>query len=339
MKEKVIVDPHFRRMAETFAPEDRERLDEMADVVWGRDEQMPEAEIAAVRDDVVAVVSANWRHGDVRDFPKLRAILEVSGRLPDIDTLDYAACFERGIRVLSCAPSFAPAVAEMALGLTLAGAREIAPADAALRAGTEVWWGLENYANTFMLYDQPVGFVGFGSIARMLKSLLAPFRCPIRVYDPWLTDSFLRTQGVEPVGLETLLESSKVVFVLAVPSESNLAMLSRERLERMPQGALLVLISRAHVVDFDALTDLLYAGRIKAAIDVFPTEPLPKDHPIRKAPNCVLSAHRAGGVASGHTFIGKMVVDDLEALLSGNPPQQMQPAQPELIRKRGAVKK
>jgi phosphoglycerate dehydrogenase-like enzyme len=102
---------------------------------------------------------------------------------------------------------------------------------------------------------------------------------------------------------------------------------------------LLVLISRAHVVDFDALTDLLHAGRLHAAIDVFPLEPLPPDHPIRSAPNTVLSAHRAGGTAEGHQFIGSMVVNDLEAILAGNPPQEMQAAQPEIIQLRGACRK
>jgi phosphoglycerate dehydrogenase-like enzyme len=96
-------------------------------------------------------------------------------------------------------------------------------------------------------------------------------------------------------------------------------------------GAVLVLISRAHVVDFDALTELVLAGRFKAAIDVFPTEPLADDHPIRQAPGAVLSAHRAGSLKEGLWEIGQMVVDDLEAIISGLPPQRLQIAQPELI--------
>jgi phosphoglycerate dehydrogenase-like enzyme len=92
-----------------------------------------------------------------------------------------------------------------------------------------------------------------------------------------------------------------------------------------------VLISRAHVVDFDALTDLVLAGRFKAAIDVFPLEPLPLDHPIRQAPGAVLSAHRAGSVKEGLWELGRMVADDLEAITAGLPPQRLQQAQPELI--------
>ena len=121
-----------------------------------------------------------------------------------------------------------------------------------------------------------------------------------------------------------------MIFVLAVPSVENRALLSRERLERIQPGAVLVLISRAHVVDFAALTELVLAGRFKAAIDVFPAEPLPLDHPIRKAPGAVLSAHRAGSVTEGLWEIGRMVVDDLEAIARGLPPQRLQVVQPEL---------
>ncbi len=87
-------------------------------------------------------------------------------------------------------------------------------------------------------------------------------------------------------------------------------------------------------MDFDALTDMVLAGRFRAAIDVFPTEPLPKNHPIRPAPGAILSAHRAGSVASGLQEIGRAVVDDLEAILAGLPPRRMQPALPELVRRR-----
>src|SRR5207302_7419271 len=130
---------------------------------------------------------------------------------------------------------------------------------------------------------------------RHLKPLLAPFRCSILAYDPWLTDGYLRTQGVTPASLDELVQRSKIIFVLAVPSQANRALLDRERLERIAPDSLLVLMSRSHLVDFEALTEMVTAGRFQAAIDVFPEEPLPADHPIRKAPNTVLSPHRAGG--------------------------------------------
>jgi phosphoglycerate dehydrogenase-like enzyme len=338
MKQKVILDPHFRRMANIFTPEDLGRLHAVADVIWGRNEPMPEEEIEKVRQDVVAIITGHWRHGDVARFLRLAAVLEVGGGFPSPQSLDYEACFARGVRVLSCAPAFGPAVAEMGLGLALACARQIAWTDAAFRTGEPNWCHQEfatEIGDTFTLYGKQVGFIGFGGLAHCLKPLLDPFGCPIQVYDPWLTDTYLRRQGVTPVSLEALLSTSRVIFVLAVPTASNKALLDREKLSLIRPDAVFVLLSRSHVVDFDALTDLLLAGRFRAGIDVFPEEPLPGDHPIRRAKHAVLSSHRAGAIGEGLLNIGRIVVDDIEAICKGLIPQSMQLAQPEFIRMRG----
>jgi phosphoglycerate dehydrogenase-like enzyme len=329
IKPRVIVDPHFRTMQEIFSPADYARLNTTVEVIWGRDQPMPLDQARAALEGALAIVSSGWRYGELPEAAaSLRAIIDVSGGFPT--TLDYPSCFARGIRVLSAAPAFGPQVAEMALGMALAASREIVAGDQAMRTGTEQWHRAGN-ASTFLLYGRPVGFIGYGSIARCLRPLLAPFQCPITVYDPWLGDGYLRSQGVEPVALADLLRTSQVIFVLASPSSENQALLSRDLLAQIQPGAVLVLISRAHVVDFDALTELVLAGQFKAAIDVFPVEPLPPDHPIRRAPGAVLSAHRAGSVKEGLWELGRMVVDDLEAIAQGLPPLRLQLAQPELI--------
>lgn len=329
-KPVVILDPHFRRIDEIFEPDDLDRLHGLADVVWGRDEPMPPETLAEFSEDAFAIVTARWHHGDVETMPRLKAIMEVGGRHPSPKDLDYAACFARGIRVLSCAPAFGPMVAEMALGLTIASARKIVDAHVDFRAGQERFLHAGN-VGTFTLFGQTVGFIGFGGLARELRRLLEPFGCTIQVYDPWMPQTYLRQQGVEPVALEHLLATSRVIYVLAIPSAENRAMLDRSQLARIGQDAVLVLISRSHLVDFDALTDLLLEGRFRAAIDVFPEEPPPLDHPIRRAPGVILSAHRAGSVPKDLRNIGRMVVNDLEAMINGIPPLEMQEAKPEII--------
>jgi phosphoglycerate dehydrogenase-like enzyme len=221
-------------------------------------------------------------------------------------------------------------VAEMALGMAIAAGRQIVRNHVVFSQGQEKWLHAGN-VDTFTLYGQTVGFIGFGGLARCLKPLLAPFGCPILAYDPWLPPTYLANQGVTPVDLHTLLEMSKVLFVLAIPSAENKALLDHAHLSRIQQDAVFVLISRSHVVDFDALTALVTAGRFRAAIDVFPQEPLPLDHPIRQAPNVILSAHLAGSVPKDLRNIGRMVVDDLEAMIAGLPPLAMQVAQPEIV--------
>ena len=328
MKSKVIVDPSFRRMDEIFSPADQQRMHDLVDVVWGKDERMPRDAFMRALPEAEAVICAGWHYGAVLDRAEnLRAIMDVSGGFPR--GLDYEECYRRRIRVLSAAPGFARQVAEFSLGLAIASCREIAYGDRLMRAGDEryLWDGNES---TYLLYDQPVGIIGYGSIARALHPLLKPFGVTISAYDPWLGDGYLRRQGLEPMPLEQLLSTSQFIFVLAVPSSENRAMLTRDLLELIPRNAVLILSSRAHVVDFDALTELVLAGRFKLATDVFPIEPLPADHPIRGAEGALLSAHRAGSVAQGMVDLGEMVVDDLEAVIRGLPPRRLQMAEPEL---------
>jgi phosphoglycerate dehydrogenase-like enzyme len=338
MPTKVLLDPSFRPTETIFTEVDLQRIHAVADVVWGKDEPIGEDQLSAVAEDLEIIVTAEWRHGHPSRFPKLRAILEVGGHLPPADDLDYSYCFSHGIRVLGSAPAFGPAVAEHGLGLALASTRQIAWTDRAFRTG-EPNWSHTSFAteigDTFTLYGKQVGMIGFGGLAQSLRPLLAPFGCSIQVYDPWLTETFLRRQGVEPVGLDTLLSTSRVIFVLATPSSSNRALLTGEKLDLISGDTVLVLLSRSHVVDFDALTKRLLAGRFRAAIDVFPDEPLGDDHPIRKAPHAVLSSHRAGAISEGLHSVGRLVADDLEALCSGRVPQLMQVAQPEFVRLRG----
>lgn len=153
----------------------------------------------------------------------------------------------------------------------------------------------------------------------------------MRVFDPWLSPEALRREGLEPVGLDELLSSSDVVQVVASVTSENERMLGRAELARMAPGALLVLLSRADVVDFDALAEACREGRIRAATDVLPEEPLPADSPLRSVPNLLLSAHRAGALESALLEIGERTVADLELMARGLPPQNCKRAEPELV--------
>lgn len=338
MKPHILLDPSFRRMATIFSNDDLQRMHAVANLIWAKDEPMPAAEVDRIAADLTAIITGSWRHGDLARFPQLQAILEVSGGFPSPNSLDYATCFARSIRVLSCAPAFGPAVAELGLGLALACTRQIAWTDQAFRRDDPNWshTAFDTEIGTpFTLYGKQIGLIGFGGLARSLTKLLAPFGCSIQVYDPWLTDTFLRRQQVTPCDLDTLLATSKVIFVLATPTTSNQALLSREKLNLIQPDAVFILLSRSHVVDFAALTELVLAGQFRAAIDVFPEEPLPRDHPIRAARHAVLSSHRAGANGEALLNVGRLVADDIEAICAGLVPQAMQVAQPEFIRMRG----
>lgn len=326
---QAVIDMYGRRVDEIFSEPDQRRLRDTVQIVWARDEPMPDDQAAEALATAEFVVCSGWRYGELRGrFPRLRAIIDVAGGLPR--GLDYDEAYARGIHVLTAAPGFGRQVAEMSLGLALASCREIAIGDRALREGREQYLHHGN-ESTFMLYDKPVGIIGYGAIAQALHPLLVPFGGTISAYDPWLGDGYLRSRGVTPIGLEDLLRESQFIFVLAAPSSENKALLGRELLELIRPDAVLLLVSRAHVVDFDALTDLLAQGRFRAGIDVFPEEPMPQDHPIRGIDSAVLSAHRAGSLRDGMWDLGTLVVDDLELLARGLPPRRLLAAARELV--------
>lgn len=332
MTHSIILSPHPRTISETFDRPTWDRLAEVGDVVWGRDEPMPSGLFSEALSDATAVAVGEWVYGRdalARSGDSLQAVFEMLGthNHPDVD---YETCFARGIQVGSIAPVFGDVVAEMCLGLALAAARGVGRSDRAFRTGNEQYLHDGN-AGSMSLIGKTVGFVGCGSIARSLALLLAPFDVDLLGYDPWLAADALVRRGIEPVGLAELFERSHVVFVLAVPTPDNSGMISDELMSRLTPSDVLVVGSRAHVVDFDALTDHVLAGRFRAAIDVYPTEPLVRDHPIRSADGAVLSGHLAGALPEALLEIGRMVTDDFEAIISGTQPKRMQYATPELI--------
>ncbi|MFF1448155.1 NAD(P)-dependent oxidoreductase [Streptomyces sp. NPDC058274] len=260
--------------------------------------------------------------------PALRALLNVEGNF--FPNVDYETCFARGVHVLGCGPAYAQAVAEYALALALDLARGISREDRAFRAGRERYVSDGN-ADAVLLNGSDIGLIGFGNLGRSLHRLLVPFRPTLRVYDPWLPPGALREFGVLPAGLDETLSRSRFVFVLATVTDESRQLIGERELALLPDGARLILVSRAPVVDYPALLSHVARGRLLAGIDVWPDEPVAADDPVRGLEGLVLSAHRAGGIPQAFLSIGDMVLDDLTLLARGLPPARMQPAARELV--------
>lgn len=212
-------------------------------------------------------------------MPRLRAILNVESNL--INNMPYEALFERGIHVLTTGLVFAEPVAELGLAMALNLARGIVDADLAFREGRELWGG-EGNGKARLLSGAEVGIIGFGDLGKALNRVLSGFRTKTRVYDPWMPASILRDHGVEPASLETVLAESDFVFVVAAVTSENQGFLDARAFATMRAGAAFILLSRASVVDFDDLMAAVARGHILAASDVYPEEPLPRDHPVRR---------------------------------------------------------
>ncbi|MGW2286199.1 NAD(P)-dependent oxidoreductase [Streptomyces phaeochromogenes] len=316
-------DPHPKERI--FTPDALTRLDDRFTVVEPDSE---EAFDKALPDAFAVVGQPDLPAERLARAGELRALLNVEGNF--FPNVDYEGCFRRGIHVLGCGPAYAQAVAEYALGLALDLARGISREDRAFRAGRERYV-FDGNADAVLLRGADVGLVGFGNLGRSLHPLLAPFRPTLRVYDPWLPAAVLREQGLVPATLDETLTRSRFVFVLATVTDDSRHLLGERELGLLPDGARLVLVSRAPVVDFPALLARVAEGRLLAGIDVWPDEPVAADDPARELEGLVLSAHRAGGIPEAFLSIGDMVVDDLTLLAQGLPPARMQTAARELV--------
>lgn len=319
-KPTLILDAHWRRIDELFSRQTMSALNAQLEIVWGRDTPIPDEVLEQALPRAFAYVAATPKvtTETLAKAPNLKLVAEVSGQFPD--TIDYAACQTRGVEVLSCAPGFRQSVAEMGVAMALSLGRGLIREHEAFRQGDERW--LDDCTSEDMtLFGASIGFVGYGSIAREIHRLLAPFAPKVTAYDPWLPDERAHEAGISLVDLGPLMESSRCLFITAAPTRDNRHLVDGPLLAKLPEKATVVLISRAHLVDFEALLAAAETGRIKAAIDVFPDEPVPANHPMRSCPNIVFSPHRAAAVEGGRQLIGDLLLKDLQLVLDGKMPQ------------------
>ena len=330
-KPTVLIDPQPRTVNLIFDAEAQRRLSAIADLTVFDTGPMPADMLEkALPEATILVGQTDLPRERLERASKLRAIFNVEGNfLPNID---YDYCFSRGIRVLVASPAFAVAVAEMSLALALDLARGVSKSDRAFRQGKEEY-GFSSNQDSFLFTGCRVGIIGFGDLARAFRPMIHPFRCPVKVYDPWLPEREILLHGCTPVGLDEVLSSSDAVFVFASVTSENQGFLGKREFGLIRPGGIFVLMSRAGVVDFEALTDAARSGHLKVATDVFPEEPFAKDHPIRELPNVVLSAHRSGGIQEAFYEIGRMVLADVELLARGLPPLACKVAQPETVKR------
>ena len=328
-KPSILIDPQPRTMEMIFDADTRQRLSDIADLTIFDSDRMPAAMLDEALPNVeILIGQSDLPRERLQRAAKLRAIFNVEGNfLPNID---YSYCFERGIRLLIASPAFAVSVAEMALAFGLDLARGVSQADRAMRQRQETY-GLTSNEGFSLFSGCRVGIIGFGDLGRAFRPLVRPFRCPVKVFDPWLPAREVRQHECTPAGLDEVLSFSDAIFVFAGVTSENQGFLGKREFDLIKPGGIFVLMSRAGVVDFDALTAAAQSGRLRVATDVFPDEPFSRDHPIRDLPNVILSAHRAGGMPEAFLEIGNMVVSDVELLLRGLPPTSCKAAQPETV--------
>lgn len=220
--------------------------------------------------------------------PRLRV---VSRHGVGVDSLDVAALSARGIPVAIAIGSNARSVAEHAMALILAAAKDLRGMDRAVRSGD--WAGRSRFAGR-ELGGSRLLILGYGRSGRMLARMAAGFDMTVEVYDPFLDAAALAGGPVaRATDLDAALAAADVVSVHAPKGDRPL--LGAGEIARLKPGAIVVNTARGGMVDEAALAAALREGRVAGAgLDVFADEPPARDAPLLGAEAAVLTPHVAG---------------------------------------------
>jgi phosphoglycerate dehydrogenase-like enzyme len=246
----------------------------------------------------------------LRALPELR-LLVTTGMANA--AIDLAAAAECGVTVCGTGGLASP-TAELTWGLVLALARRIPAEDAAMRRGDwQLGVGTELAGKTF-------GVIGLGRLGQRVARIAQAFEMRVGAWSQNLDPGLARGLGVEPVSKADLLRDSDVVSLHLKLSDRTRGIIGAADLAQMRRSAYLVNTSRGPLVDTDALLAALHDGLIAGAgIDVYDEEPLPRAHPLRSAPNTVLTPH-VGYVTDGtYRVFFTDAVADVAAWLAGSP--------------------
>lgn len=239
--------------------------------------------------------------------PRLRAVAHTAGSVRGHIT---EACWERGIEVSSAAAANALPVAEYTVAMILLSGKrvlETAREYAAARARTD-WLhnrpGMGNYRRT-------VGILSASLIGRRVIELLRPYDFDVRLHDPYVTDEEAAALGVRAVPLPELFADCDVVSVHTPLLPATRGLVGRELIGAMRQDATLLNTSRGAVLDQDALTEAVCAGRVRAVLDVTEPEVLPPGHPLWDCENALVTPHIAGSLGNELGRLADLTVSEV----------------------------
>ncbi len=263
-------------------------------------------------------------------FP--REVIERAERLKVIschsagyDHVDVKAATERGIHVTKVAGVLSEAVAEFAVGLTIALLRKIAYTDRFIRSGKwdshkRVWTGFKEIET---LYGKKVGILGMGAIGKAIARRMKAMGTQILYWSRSRKEDIEKEVGAVYRPLEDVLRESEVV-ILALPATPETYHVINEERVKLLEGKYLVNIGRGTLVDERAVVKALEEGKLKGyASDVFEKEPVQEHELFKYEWETVLTPHYAGLSKEAMEDMGFQAVKNLLAVLRGEVPETL----------------
>jgi len=227
------------------------------------------------------------------------------------DHIDVEYCHSRNIKVSNAAGYSNEAVAELSVGMCLSLLRDIPAADTQTRSlnGRNGLIGTE-------LSGKTVGIIGTGQIGTVAARIFSGFGCKVLGYNRRQADGAYWKYA----GLDEIIEIADVISLYVPLTDKTKGMFGEAEFQRMKFNAVLINCARGLVVDMPALKTALETNQIAgAAFDIYETEPpLPENHPLLHAPNCLLMPHIAYATHEAMQKRIKIVFENIQGYLAGN---------------------
>ena len=249
---------------------------------------LTEAELFAALPDIDAVLASMDKFtGPVLDSPQAKSLKLISRWGVGYDAIDIPAATRNGIVTAYCPGMLNETVADLAFALLCSIARRVHEGHLNMRNGEwKIPWGHNIHGKT-------LGILGCGRIGQAMARRASGFGMKLLGYDIAPSDEAKKI-GVQFVSFDELLRQSDFLSLHAALTAENRGLIGEAQLRRMKPTAYLINTARGALIDENALlravTEKWIAG---AALDAYAVEPLPKEHPLRTAPNLLLTPHQA----------------------------------------------
>ena len=241
--------------------------------------------------------------------------LQVVGRAGvGLDNVDVTAATERGVMVVNAPTSNILSVAEQAMALLLAQARNIPQAHSALVAGRwerSKWEGVE-------LHGKVLGVVGLGRAGSLVAQRAHAFGMELIGYDPFVSQDRARAMGVRLVSIEELVAEADFVSIHTPKTPETVGLFGRDLLAKAKPGIRIVNTARGGIVDEEALADAIRDGIVGGAgLDVFAKEPC-TESPLFELPQVVVSPHLGASTEEAQDKAGVTIAEMVLLALAGD---------------------
>ena len=270
-------------------------------------------ELLAALGDVDAVLIRSATRIDQEALAAAKQLKVVARAGVGLDNVDIKAATVAGVMVVNAPTSNITSAAELAIGLLLATARNIAPANQALKGGK---WKRSQYGGV-ELFDKTVGVVGLGRIGALTAERLAAFGMKLLAYDPYTSTARAGQLGVHLVSLEELLRESDFITVHLPKTPETLGLIGESALKLVKPSVRIINAARGGIVDEQALAIALKEGRVAGAgIDVWEKEPC-TDSPLFEFESVVVTPHLGASTDEAQEKAGVAVARSVRLALGG----------------------